>query len=166
MPPACAATVKTLLNGYYGAIVADLVDGNVAPFPADVYGSPWGTTQGIDVAAALAALPPMTGGTPVATLAIPLDNQLTSDGPNKYNECGPACIRMVCDYLGVDPGESIDGIDTDETGDESLIGYTTTQQMVQWFTDRGVPAVQSQPLDSAAAIAGNLARGWPCIYLG
>ena len=38
--------------------------------------------------------------------------------------------------------------------------------MVQWFTDRGVPAVQAQPLDSAAAIAGNLARGWPCIYLG
>ncbi|HEY8838073.1 MAG TPA: hypothetical protein VIO16_10445, partial [Dehalococcoidia bacterium] len=50
-----AATVKTLLNGYYGAIVADLVDGNVAPFAAHVYASPWGTTQGIDVAAALAA---------------------------------------------------------------------------------------------------------------
>lgn len=105
-------------------------------------------------------------GVPVASLPIPLDNQLTSDGPNKYNECGPAGIRMVCDYLGIDPGESIDAIDTDETGDESLIGYTTTNQMVDWFTARGVPAVQAQPLDTAAAIAGNLAKGWPCIYLG
>lgn len=102
----------------------------------------------------------------MASLPIPLENQLTSDGPNKYNECGPACIRMVMDYFGLDMGDGIDAIDVAETGSEQYVGYTTTNQMVAWFAARGVPAVQSQPSDVAAAIAANLSRGWPCIWLG
>lgn len=63
------ATIDTLTASPYAAIVADLRSGNTAGFAADVYASPWGTRQGIDVAAALAAL----GATPPA---------VQSDAPN------------------------------------------------------------------------------------
>ena len=51
-----AATVGTLQSAYYTSIVADLRTGNTSQFAADVYASPWGTKQGIDVAEALASL--------------------------------------------------------------------------------------------------------------
>lgn len=105
-------------------------------------------------------------GVPVASLPIPLLSQLATSNPNRFNECGEACLKMIAEYLGM-PGasETIYQIDADERGDPTVLGYSSTDQAVKWFTDRGVPAVQSQPQDVPAALRDALGRGWPCLWL-
>lgn len=102
-------------------------------------------------------------------LDIPLVNQLPPDNtdPNAYNDCGPASTDMIAKYLSMVPGstESIQQIKADETGQLNYTGYTYTNELAQWFVDRGVQAYTTTVSDVASTLISNLKQGFPCIYL-
>jgi len=99
-------------------------------------------------------------------LTVPLLSQLATGNSNRFNQCGETCVKMVAEFLTMPAAsESIYQIEGDEMGDPNAVGYSTTTQAVEWFVNRGVPAIQVQPQDVAASISAALTQGYPTIYL-
>ncbi len=104
-------------------------------------------------------------GNSTVDLPVPVYDQLTdADAVNNPLDCGEECLRMLADYYGVAHETDLQ-IKAEVLGSPDATGYSYVGQLVEWLSNRGLPAVEVQTDNPAQAMLDALVSGWPSIYL-